>query len=161
MLAEGQGSVLSLFMGFLLGAFIEWATGMGTSFGLGMYLPTPYTFPMMIGGAGRDWWQANRLDPVVDKIREQEGSADAEKRRALILLGTFMIAAGALTGEAFFGVESAILAVIDETNLVEVFGGAYWIARLIGFTLINLIIFGGLYWLFKRAGILGRSTAEA
>ena len=161
MLAEGQGSVLSLFMGFLLGAFIEWATGMGTSFGLGMYLPTPYTFPMMIGGAGRDWWQANRLDPVVDKIREQEGSADAEKRRALILLGTFMIAAGALTGEAFFGVESAILAVIDETNLVEVFGGAYWMARLIGFTLINLIIFGGLYWLFKRAGILGRSTAEA
>ena len=161
MLAEGQGSVLSLFMGFLLGAFIEWATGMGTSFGLGMYLPTPYTFPMMIGGAGRDWWQANRLDPVVDKIREQEGSADAEKRRALILLGTFMIAAGALTGEAFFGVESAILAVIDETSLVDMLGGSYWIARLVGFTLINLVIFGGLYWLFKRAGILGRSPVES
>jgi len=162
MLAEGQGNMWSLFFGFLLGAFIEWATGMGTSFGLGMYLPTPYTFPMMIGGAGRDWWQANRLDPVVDKIREQEGSANAEKRRALILLGTFMIAAGALTGEAFFGVEAAILAVIDELPaVVNLFGEAYWMARLIGFTVINVIIFGGIYYLFKRAGILGQSAAES
>ena len=151
----------TLFFGFLLGAFIEGVTGMGTAFGLGMYLPTPYTFPMMIGGAGRDWWQANRLEPVVEKIREQEGSARAESRSALILLTTFMIAAGALTGEAFFGVESAILAVIDETGLVSVFGEAYWIARLIGFVLINVIIFGGLFWLFRRAGIMGRSATES
>ena len=162
MLAEGQGSVSALLLGFLLGAFIEWVTGMGTSFGLGMYLPTPFTFPMMIGGAGRDWWQANRLDPVIDEIREQEGSAHAEKRRALILLTTFMIAAGALTGEAFFGVEGAILAVIDELpGIVNIFGDAYWIARLIGFTLINVIIFGGIYWLFKRAGIFGQSAVES
>ena len=153
--------MLTLGLGFLLGAFIEWVTGMGTAFGLGMYLPTPYTFPMMIGGAGRDWWQANRLEPVVDKIREQEGSAKAESRSALILLTTFMIAAGALTGEAFFGVESAILAVIDELSIVDTFGGAYWIARLIGFILINVIVFGGLYWLFKRAGILGRTAIES
>jgi hypothetical protein len=159
MLAEGQGSMTTLFIGFLLGAFIEWVTGMGTAFGLGMYLPTPYTFPMMIGGAGRDWWQANRLEPVVEQIREQEGSSKAESRSALILLTTFMIAAGALTGEAFFGVESAILAVIDETGLVSMFGGAYWIARLIGFILINVLIFGGLYWLFKRAGIMGQSAS--
>ena len=159
MLAEGQGNMWSLVIGFMLGAFIEWATGMGTSFGLGMYLPTPYTFPMMIGGAGRDWWQSNRLDPVVDKIREQEGSASAEKRRALILLGTFMIAAGALTGEAFFGVEAAILAVIDETALANM--SSYWVARLIGFTFINLIIFGGIYYLFKRAGILGQPSAAS
>ena len=161
MLAEGQGNVSALFLGFLLGAFIEWVTGMGTSFGLGMYLPTPYTFPMMIGGAGRDWWQANRLDPVIDEIREQEGSALAEKKRALILLTTFMIAAGALTGEAFFGVEAAILAVIDELPLVEGLGGSYWIVRLAGFTLINIIIFGGIYYLFKRAGIFGQSASES
>ena len=162
MLAEGQGNISALFLGFLLGAFIEWATGMGTSFGLGMYLPTPFTFPMMIGGAGRDWWQANRLDPVIDEIREQEGSSNAEKKRALILLTTFMIAAGALTGEAFFGVEGAILAVIDELPaIVNLFGDAYWVARLIGFTLINIIIFGGIYWLFKRAGIFGRTTIES
>ena len=161
MLAEGQGSISALILGFLLGAFIEWVTGMGTSFGLGMYLPTPFTFPMMIGGAGRDWWQANRLDPVIDEIREQEGSAKAEKKRALLLLTTFMIAAGALTGEAFFGVESAILAVIDELSIVGQLGGAYWIARLVGFTLINIIVFGGLYWLFKRAGIFGRTAIES
>ena len=95
---------------------------------------------MMIGGAGRDWGQSNRLEPVVEQIREQEGSSVAESRSALILLGTFMIAAGALTGEAFFGVESAILAVIDETGLVDMLGGAYWIARLVGFIFINCII---------------------
>ncbi|HJM67373.1 MAG TPA: OPT/YSL family transporter [Candidatus Thalassarchaeaceae archaeon] len=161
MLAEGQGSMLTLGLGFLLGAFIEWVTGMGTAFGLGMYLPTPYTFPMMIGGAGRDWWQANRLEPVVDQIREQEGSAKAESRSALILLTTFMIAAGALTGEAFFGVESAILAVIDELSIAEALGNSYWIARLVGFTIINIIIFGGIYWLFKRAGIFGRTAVES
>ena len=162
MLAEGQGNMSALFIGFLLGAFIEWATGMGTSFGLGMYLPTPYTFPMMIGGAGRDWWQAKRLDPVVEKIREKEGNSSAEKKRALILLTTFMIAAGALTGEAFFGVESAILAVLDEIPvIVDLFGSAYWIVRLIGFTLINIIIFGGIYLLFKSAGIFGRSATES
>ena len=142
MLAEGQGNVSALFLGFLLGAFIEWVTGMGTSFGLGMYLPTPYTFPMMIGGAGRDWWQAKRLDPVVDTIREQEGNSPAEKKRALILLTTFMIAAGALTGEAFFGVESAFLAVIDETSLCEF--SFYWILRLGAFVLSNLLLFGVL-----------------
>ena len=47
-LAEGQGDWGALALGFALGAFVEWATGMGTSFGLGMYLPTPcllYTSP--------------------------------------------------------------------------------------------------------------------
>ena len=50
----GLGSIGSR---FALGAFVEWATGMGTSFGLGMYLPTPATFPMLLGGAARDWWE--------------------------------------------------------------------------------------------------------
>ncbi|MDP6662423.1 MAG: OPT/YSL family transporter, partial [Candidatus Thalassarchaeaceae archaeon] len=104
----------ALGLGFLLGAFAEWATGMGTSFGLGMYLPTPVTFPMLIGGAARDWWEKRRLLPKVEEIRLSEGSSASEKSRALMLLFTFMIAAGALTGEAFFGVESAILAVSDE-----------------------------------------------
>ncbi len=117
---------------------------------------------MMIGGAGRDWWQAKRLDPAVDKIREQEGNSAAEKKRALILLSTFMIAAGALTGEAFFGVEAAVLAVVDELPLfADLFGNAYWIVRLIGFTIINVIIFGGLYALFRKAGIFGHQSAEA
>ena len=52
-LAEGQGDWGALALGFALGAFVEWATGMGTSFGLGMYLPTPATFPMLLGGRPR------------------------------------------------------------------------------------------------------------
>ena len=113
-LAEGQGDWWALGLGFLLGAFAEWATGMGTSFGLGMYLPTPVTFPMLIGGAARDWWEKRRLLPKVEEIRLSEGSAASEKSRALMLLFTFMVAAGALTGEAFFGVEAAVMAVTDE-----------------------------------------------
>ena len=79
-----------------------------------MYLPTPVTFPMLAGGAARDWWEKRRLLPKVEEIRLSEGSAASEKSRALMLLFTFMVAAGALTGEAFFGVESAVLAVTDE-----------------------------------------------
>ena len=160
MLAEGQGNLSALMLGFLLGAFAEWATGMGTSFGLGMYLPTPITFPMMIGGVGRDWWEANRLNPAVEEVREQEGSEKAEKARAMLLLMSFMIAAGALMGEAFFGVESAILAVVDELSIATSLGSAYWIVRLVGFVVINLALFAGVYYLFKRAGIFGQPATD-
>jgi hypothetical protein len=125
-LAEGQGDWYALGLGFLLGAFAEWATGMGTSFGLGMYLPTPVTFPMLIGGAARDWWETRRLLPKVEEIRLSEGSAASEKSRALMLLFTFMVAAGALTGEAFFGVESAIMAVSDEIEVEQEYHPDSW-----------------------------------
>jgi hypothetical protein len=125
-LAEGQGDWYALGLGFLLGAFAEWATGMGTSFGLGMYLPTPVTFPMLIGGAARDWWEKRRLLPKVEEIRLSEGSEASERSRALMLLFTFMIAAGALTGEAFFGVESAILAVSDELETEQEYHPESW-----------------------------------
>ncbi len=152
-LAEGQGNWSALMMGMALGAFAEWATGMGTSFGLGMYLPTPATFPMLIGGAFRSWWEDRRLKPVVEAIRLEEGSAAAEKKGAQLLLFTFMIAAGALTGEAFYGVESAILAVVDES-----LGHHGWwpYARLVGFVMINVIVGAMIYVLFRKAGIIGQ-----
>jgi len=125
-LAEGQGDWIALGLGFALGGFIEWATGMGTSFGLGMYLPTPITFPMLAGGAARDWWEKRRLNPKVELIRLEEGSKEAEKSRALLLLFTFMIAAGAMTGEAFHGVESAILAVADEVEIEQEYEPLKW-----------------------------------
>jgi uncharacterized oligopeptide transporter (OPT) family protein len=152
-LAEGQGNWSALMMGMALGAFAEWATGMGTSFGLGMYLPTPATFPMLIGGAFRSWWEDRRLKPMVEAIRSEEGSAAAEKRGAQLLLFTFMIAAGALTGEAFYGVESAILAVVDES-----LGHHGWwpYARLVGFVMINVIVGAMIYVLFRKAGIIGQ-----
>ena len=125
-LAEGQGDWYALALGFALGAFVEWATGMGTSFGLGMYLPTPVTFPMLIGGAARDWWEKRRLLPKVEEIRLSEGSAASEKSRAMMLLFTFMVAAGALTGEAFFGVESAVMAVTDELETEQEYFPDTW-----------------------------------
>ena len=152
-LAEGQGDWGALALGFALGAFVEWATGMGTSFGLGMYLPTPATFPMLLGGAARDWWERRRLQPKVDSIRIEKGAQEAERGRALMLLYTFMIAAGALTGEAFYGVEAAILAVLDDqigTNLSN------WPAiRLSGFVILNVILGAMIYILFSKAGIIG------
>ncbi|MBK64998.1 MAG: hypothetical protein CMB47_05710 [Euryarchaeota archaeon] len=125
-LAEGQGDWIALGLGFALGGFIEWATGMGTSFGLGMYLPTPITFPMLAGGAARDWWEKRRLNPKVEAIRLEKGNKEAEKSRALLLLFTFMIAAGAMTGEAFHGVESAILAVADEIEIEQEYEPTKW-----------------------------------
>ena len=155
-LAEGQGDWGALALGFALGAFGEWATGMGTSFGLGMYLPTPATFPMLLGGAARDWWEKRRLQPKVDSIRIEKGSQEAERSRALMLLYTFMIAAGALTGEAFYGVEAAILAVLDDqigTSLSN------WPAiRLTGFIILNAILGALIYILFSKAGIIGTSN---
>ena len=125
-LYQGQGDWGALFLGMLLGAFAEWATGMGTAFGLGMYLPTPYTLPMLIGGGLRDRWEDKSLKPVVEEVREKEGSAKAEQKRALMLLMTFMVAAGALTGEAFFGVEAAMFAVADELTVEETYTEETW-----------------------------------
>ena len=154
-LAEGQGNWTALGLGFLLGAFVEWATGMGTSFGLGMYLPTPITFPMLIGGAGRDWWEKKKLAPKVAAIRALEGAGAAEKKRALMLLFTFMIAAGALTGEAFYGVEAAILAALDESAVGAI--DNWPTIRFASFLILNVLLGLLIYALFRQAGILGSS----
>ena len=180
LLAENEGNLYALGLGFLLGCFIEWATGMGTSFGLGMYLPTLATFPMLIGGGLRDWWEAKRLAPKVEKIREKEGNKEAERTRAIMLLGTFMLAAGMLTGEAFLGVESAVFAVVDELPTGEsvptfdgetpvlgpdgnpimeeqVLGDLGWYpyARFGSFLGMNILLGLGIYLLFRKAGIIG------
>ena len=158
--AEGQGDLYLLALGFLLGMFVEWATGMGTSFGLGMYLDVPHTLPMLIGGVARDSWEDKRLKPRIDAIKEKEGTTAAEKQRALILLSTFMVAAGLLTGEAFFGTESSILSFVD--TLVENPDSMSWyIGRMLGFVGLNVAIGGGIYLLFKRAGVIGGSPATA
>ena len=72
LLAERQGDMGLLLLGVLLGAFVEWATGMGTSFGLGMYLPAYYTFPFLIGGYARDYWEKNKLQPRIDIIKKKK-----------------------------------------------------------------------------------------
>jgi len=154
--AEGQGDLLLLGLGLLLGMFVEWATGMGTSFGLGMYLDIPHTLPMLIGGGARDWWEEKKLKPKIEAIAEKEGSKAAEKTRALTLLGTFMIAAGLLTGEAFFGTESSILSFIDSLLDDEfAYSTSWWAARMGLLIGLNVVIGGSIYWLFKAAGVIG------
>ena len=93
------------------------------------------------------------MKPIVDSVREKEGGPAAEKKSAQMLLFTFMIAAGALTGEAFYGVEAAILAVLDESALGS---NSWWpYARITGFVLINVIFGVVIYILFRKAGIIG------
>ena len=160
--AEGQGDLTLLLLGFLLGVFVEWATGMGTSFGLGMYLDVPHTLPMLIGGVARDQWEEKKLKPKIDAIKEEEGTVVAEKKRALILLGTFMVAAGLLTGEAFFGTESSILSFIDSLWDDDFGSSLTWhFVRLGGFVLLNLFIGYLIYFLFKRAGVIGGQSQDA
>ena len=180
LLAERQGDMVLLGIGVALGAFIEWATGMGTSFGLGMYLPTYFTFPFLIGGYARDYWEKNKLDPEVERIKIEQGSKAAERTRALALLTTFMIGAGMLTGEAFFGTEGAIMSFLDtlgsspavydaDGEIVKAaiapfvdrrIGDAWPFVRLGGFILMNIVMWSGIYLLFRRIGVFGsRETA--
>ena len=160
--AEGQGDLVLLGLGFLLGMFVEWATGMGTSFGLGMYLDVPHTLPMLIGGVARDRWEDKKLTPRIDKIKEESGTTFAENQRALILLGTFMVAAGLLTGEAFFGTESSILSFIDSIFSDEFVTSWtwYWL-RMGGFIAINVFVGLIIYFLFKRAGVIGGKSSAS
>ena len=131
---------------------------------------------MLIGGVARDRWEDKKLQPRIDALKESEGTTVAEKQRALILLGTFMVAAGLLTGEAFFGTESSILSFIDSIWYDDdglpatVMGvsdfpnsGAWYAIRMAGLVFINVFVGALIYILFKRAGVIGgeASTNEA
>ena len=95
-----------LMVGVIIGIFMELLTGMGTAFGLGMYLPMVVTLPMVVGGALRDYWEARFLDVAV----ENEGLS--EKQRTMRLLNTYMIATGCIVGEALLGTFLAIYYVL-------------------------------------------------
>ena len=124
--ANGQGDLMLLGLGFLLGCFVEWATGMGTSFGLGMYLNLGYTLPMLIGGAARDRWERTVLDPKISRSLPKKGMGH-QKQRALILLTTFMIALGLTVGEAFFGTLSTVFLTIDNVVADPTSIGWFWL----------------------------------
>jgi uncharacterized oligopeptide transporter (OPT) family protein len=91
-----------ILIGFGIGIFAELMTGMGTAFGLGMYLPFSLTVNLMIGGGLRDWWQKKRLEPQA----EREGWT--EKQKTMKLLQTYMMATGLIVGEAIMGTIIAI-----------------------------------------------------
>jgi len=75
-------------------------------------------------------------------------------------LSTFMVAAGLLTGEAFFGTESSILSFVD-TLVSDPNSRSWYIARMVGFIGLNVAIGGGIYLLFKRAGVIGGDSVDA
>lgn len=95
-----------LLIGIMIGVFMELITGMGTAFGLGMYLPLSITLPMVVGGAARDYWEKNVLD------RDVKALDLSERERTLKLLKTYMIATGMILGEALMGTIIAIYLVL-------------------------------------------------
>ena len=102
----GQTPWSLLIVGFIIGVFMELLTGMGTAFGLGMYLPMVVTLPMVVGGGLRDYWESKFLDVAVEKENL------SEKQRTMRLLNTYMIATGCIVGEALLGTFLAIYYVL-------------------------------------------------
>ena len=102
----GQTPWNLLLVGIIIGVFMELLTGMGTAFGLGMYLPMVVTLPMVIGGGLRDYWELRFLDVAVEKENL------SEKQRTMRLLNTYMIATGCIVVEALLGTLLAIYYVL-------------------------------------------------
>jgi len=101
---QTAGQLLSyLGFGFSIGVFIELMTGMGTSFGLGMYFPLWQAFALLTGGAARDLWQKHVVEP---KARAEKWS---ERQRTLKMLDGFMMATGLIVGEAIMGTVVAVV----------------------------------------------------
>ena len=76
--------MMSLFvLGIFIGVVMEVLTGMGTAFGLGMYLPLQYTLMMLTGGAARDLWEKHYLNrrAKAQKWSENESDLDSPSRK--------------------------------------------------------------------------------
>ncbi|MFW3147194.1 MAG: OPT/YSL family transporter [Thermoplasmatota archaeon] len=101
-LAGGEVMYSLFFLGILIGFTVEMLLGMGTAFGLGMYLPLQYTLMMITGGAARDIWERRFLN----KKAKDEGWA--EETKTLKLLDTYMLMTGLYIAEALIGTVLAI-----------------------------------------------------
>jgi uncharacterized oligopeptide transporter (OPT) family protein len=94
-------------LGIALGVFLELLIGMGTAFGLGMYLPLYIQFPMLFGGAARDAWEKYYLEPNTKKFNW------SEKKKSIKLLESYLMATGMIVGEALIGTIIAIYMVLQ------------------------------------------------
>jgi uncharacterized oligopeptide transporter (OPT) family protein len=106
-LAGGKVSLLLFGLGVSIGVFVELLIGMGTAFGLGMYLPLQYTLMLVTGGFARDIWEKRWLEPRAKKYKWSEAD------RTLRLLDSFMIMTGLYIGEAIVGVVLAVYLVAN------------------------------------------------
>jgi uncharacterized oligopeptide transporter (OPT) family protein len=105
-LMAGQVDLLVFGLGIALGVFIELLIGMGTAFGLGMYLPLGIQIPMLLGGAARDFWEKKLIEP---KAKTENWP---ERKKTLKLLDSYMMATGMIVGEAIMGTIIAIYLVL-------------------------------------------------
>ena len=95
-----------LLLGIMIGVFMELLTGMGTSFGLGMYLPLWYILPLILGGGARDIWEKKYLEP------QAEANNWSEREKTMKMLTTYMIATGLMVGAALMGTIIALYMII-------------------------------------------------
>lgn len=95
-----------ILIGICIGVFLELMTGMGTAFGLGMYLPFTLTINLIFGSVAREWWQKRRLEPKAKRL------GWTEKEKSQRLQHTFMIFAGIGMGEGIVGTILAFYYVI-------------------------------------------------
>jgi hypothetical protein len=105
-LAGGKVMFSLFFLGMFIGFTVEMLTGMGTAFGLGMYLPLQYTLMMVTGGVSRDIWEKRWLNKKAE--REKWG----EDQKTLKLLDSYMLMTGLYIAEAIIGTFLAIYLVI-------------------------------------------------
>ena len=105
-LMQGKVDMFVFMLGIALGVFIELLIGMGTAFGLGMYLPLGIQIPMLLGGASRDFWEKKIIEP---KAKAENWS---ERKRTLKLLDSYMMATGMIVGEAIMGTIIAVYLVL-------------------------------------------------
>jgi len=94
------------FAGFGIGVFLELLIGMGTAFGLGMYLPIGIQVPMLVGGVARSLWESRYLEPNAKRY------GWTENQKTMKILGTYMMATGMIVGEAILGTFVAIWLVL-------------------------------------------------
>jgi uncharacterized oligopeptide transporter (OPT) family protein len=94
------------FAGIFIGVLLELLIGMGTAFGLGMYLPLGIQIPMLVGGAARDIWEKKYLEPTAEKNNW------GEDMKTFKVMGTYMMATGLMVGEAVLGTVVALWIVI-------------------------------------------------
>jgi uncharacterized oligopeptide transporter (OPT) family protein len=95
-----------IIMGFFIGIFAEIMTGMGTSFGLGLYFPLPVTLAILLGGVLRDIWEKKWLEPKAKAERWDD------RTKTTKVIDTYIICIGIVVGEALLGTIVAIYYVV-------------------------------------------------
>ncbi|MGA1822858.1 MAG: OPT/YSL family transporter [Thermoplasmatota archaeon] len=107
-LAGGKVMYSLFILGVSIGVFVEMISGMGTAFGLGMYLPLQYTLMLLTGGFARELWEKKWLNR---KAKEENWGED---EKTFKLLDSYMLMTGLYIGEAIIGTLLAVWLVIPK-----------------------------------------------